>query len=180
MSDYFIGQVVVAGYDFVPRNQAACNGAALPINQNQALFALLGTYYGGDGVRTFKLPDLRGRVPTGYAPSRDPSWQPTPEPIGAFGGLEGVTLNTGQMAIHNHMAQGTTQTAGSKAPNTKSLFAATGQPDLNPYGPDSGNLTGLAAPTLGNTGGGVAHPNLQPLTTLNFNIALNGIWPSRS
>jgi microcystin-dependent protein len=180
VTEYFIGQLVVAGYDFVPRGQAACNGATLPINQYQALFALLGTYYGGNGSSNFKLPDLRGRIPVGYAASRDPSWQPPLEPIGATGGVESVTLTTGQMGMHSHVPQGSSQTAALRAPNTKSVFAGTGQATLNPYGPDSGTLVGLAAPTLGNAGQGAAHPNVQPLSTLNFNIALSGIWPSRN
>jgi microcystin-dependent protein len=180
MSEYFVGQLVIAGYDFAPRGQAACNGALLAIAQNQALFSLLGINFGGNGSSTFGLPDLRGRAPVGFAPSRDPTWSPQVPPLGGTGGVEGVTLALGQMAAHSHVAQGTTNASATKAPNTKTLFADTTAVPASPYGPDSGTLVALAQQTLGNTGGSAPHPNLQPLLVLNFNIALNGIYPSRN
>jgi len=187
MPDQFIGQIVMGGFAFAPRGFAACDGQVLPINQNQALFALLQTYYGGNGSSTFALPDLRGRTPVGYAPSRDLSWQPPLQPIGAQGGLEAVSLLGSQIPAHGHTAMGSSQVATSKLPGAAGAFAATvatppappaGTP--LPYGPDTpANLVGLSGATLAISGQSRPHSNLQPLNVLNFVVALNGVWPSR-
>lgn len=178
MSEYFIGQLILGGFNFAPKGFAACNGATMQITQNQALFALLGVAYGGDGIRTFKLPDLRSRVPIGFAPSRDPNWQPQFQPIGTAGGEEAVTLTVNQMPMHVHLAEASTTAAAARAPSTTTVFASS--TTYTPYGADSQALVGLASATLGTVGGSQPHSNIQPLTTLNFSIALNGIWPSRS
>lgn len=102
MSEFFIGQVMLTGFAFAPKYFAQCNGQLLPVNQNQALFSLLGPRFGGDGRTTFALPDLRGRTPIGYAPSVDANWQPPVTPIGQAGGAEAVTLVPADLPAHSH------------------------------------------------------------------------------
>ena len=102
MPDVFLGQVMMTGFAFAPAGFAACNGAVISIGQNQALFSLLGTRFGGDGQSTFALPDLRSRTPAGFGRSVDPEWQPVPYDLGQSGGVEAVTLLAVEMPAHSH------------------------------------------------------------------------------
>jgi microcystin-dependent protein len=168
MSEYYIGQIMLSGFNFAPRNFAMCSGQTLSINQNQALFALLGTVYGGNGVTTFQLPDLRGRTPVGYGNNY---------PIGTSFGVEGVTLNSSQVPAHTHAINATT-TAGTLRDPNGSIYgtpANSGQA----YASASSGATQLTAQQMQNAGGSQPHSNLQPYNVLNFSICLYGIFPSR-
>jgi len=176
MSSFYIGQIMLAGFGFAPRYFSTCNGQLMPVSQNQALFALLGVQYGGNGVNTFALPDLRSRVPVGAGPSVDPAWQPPTYAMGEVGGVEAVSLLSSQMPMHSHAFTATTVAGTVKSPvnalyggfGTESAYAAAGHP------------VPLAPSTLGPAGGNQSHPNVQPLNVLGFNIALSGIFPTRS
>jgi microcystin-dependent protein len=176
MSEFFIGQVMLTGFGFPPKYFAQCNGQLLAIAQNQALFSLLGTQYGGNGTTNFALPNLQGRTPIGFASSADGSWQPTPVQIGEMGGTENVTLLNANLPPHVHGAFGTTAAGTTRNPRN-SLYAA---PSVPIYGPGSGPQVPLNPQTLSAAGGTQPHPNLQPYTTINFCIALTGIFPSRN
>jgi microcystin-dependent protein len=177
MAEVYLGQIMLAGFGFPPKGFAACNGQLLPVNQNQALFSLLGTQYGGDGIRTFALPNLQGRTPVGAGSSVDPAWQPTPYTQGEPGGYEAVTLLSGNLPQHTHSAQGST-TAGTAKNPTNTLYAGSGSEQI--YGAANGAQVPLNPQTLGLTGGNQPHDNMQPFRVLNFNIALSGIFPARS
>lgn len=176
MSNYFVGQIMLAGFSFAPRGFAACNGQLMPVQQNQALFSLLGVHYGGDGRTTFGLPDLRSRTPVGSGPSVDPNWQPPAYAVGSTAGLETVTLLQSQMPAHTHPLNATTLAGTVKLP-TNALYGGSGAEN---FYATPGHPTPLAASTIGMAGGGQPHPNLQPLSALGFNIAMTGIFPSRS
>ncbi len=175
MSDYFIGQIMMTGFSFAPKNFALCNGQLLPINQYQAMFSLLGTQYGGNGTTNFALPDLRSRTPVGYASSVDPSWQPPGVQIGQAAGVENVTLLSPNLPAHTHAINATT-TAGTTRNPRSSLYAA---PSTSIYAAP-GVPVGLNPQTLTPAGGNQPHPNVQPYTTINFCICLNGLFPSRN
>jgi microcystin-dependent protein len=176
MSEYFIGQIMTVGFGFAPKYFAQCNGQLLPIAQNQALFSLLGTQYGGNGVTNFALPDMRGRTPVGYDTSVDPGWQPPSVQIGEVAGVENVTLLTSNLPAHTHGVAATT-TAGTTRNPRSNLYAA---PNVSIYGPSSGTQIPLNQQTLSPTGGTQPHPNMQPYSCINFCIALQGIFPSRN
>lgn len=181
MSEFFIGQVMVAGFDFAPRFFAQCNGQLLPINQNQALFSLLGTQYGGNGTTNFALPDLRGRTPIGYASSVDPGWQPPAVQIGQAAGVEAVTLLASNLPAHVHAVNASTANGDNRVPPNR-VFATSVDGAAPPplYAPASGPLVPLNPQSVGPSGGNQPHPNTQPYSTVNFCIALSGIFPSRN
>jgi microcystin-dependent protein len=174
MSEPFVGEIRMFGFNFAPRGWASCDGQLLAISQNDALFALLGTIYGGDGRTTFALPDLRGRVPLheGTGPGL------SPYRIGQKAGSETVTLTGQQTPAHGHAAQATTGAATSTALNN--LMPATVSGDTM-YATDVTGLTPFtaAAQSIGSNAGGQAHDNLMPTLTAHFCIALFGIFPSR-
>lgn len=176
MSNYFLGQIMLAGFSFAPKGFASCNGQLMPVQQNQALFSLIGVKFGGDGRTTFGLPDLRGRSPAGSGPSADANWQPPAYTVGTAAGLENVTLLPGQMPIHTHPLNATTAAGTVKLP-TNALYGNSGAENFyaTPAHP-----TPLIGSTIGMTGGDQSHPNLQPFSVLGFNIAMTGIFPSRS
>lgn len=176
MSEFFIGQVMMTGFAFAPRFFAQCNGQLLPINQNQALFSLLGTQYGGNGTTNFALPDLRSRTPIGYASSVDPSWQPPSVQIGQSAGVENVTLLSTNLPGHAHSANATTANGTTRNPNN-AIYANTA---VALHGPATGSQVPLNANTVIPAGGNQPHPNVQPYTVINFCIALSGIFPSRN
>lgn len=131
MSDYFIGQIMMTGFNFPQTNFLQCNGQLMSISQNQALFALIGTYYGGDGVSNFALPDLRSRTPVGGGfNSVDPVWQPPAVPLGAQGGTETVTLTAEQLPVHTHQASATNAPGSDAANNGQLVFAQLGGGEL--------------------------------------------------
>jgi microcystin-dependent protein len=166
MTTPFLGEVKMTSFNFAPKGWALCNGQALPINQNQALFAILGTTYGGNGQTTFNLPDLRGRVPmhmgSGFS-------------LGQRGGEEAHTVTQSEMAQHIHQFFGDDQTAGA-AVATNNLLAVAA---ASIYGAPT-NLTTLRPDTVTNTGGSQPHTNLQPYLVISFCIALQGIFPSQT
>ena len=176
MSEFFIGQVMMAGFNFAPKFWALCNGQLLPINQNQALFSLLGTQYGGNGTTNFALPDLRSRTPVGYASSVDPSWQPPSVQIGQAAGVENVTLLSTNLPAHQHGSVASTDAGTTRNPNGN-FFANTSVPL---YGSSGGSQVPLNPATISPAGGNQPHPNLQPYSVINFCIALSGIFPSRN
>lgn len=174
MSDPFIGQIQIFGGNFAPRSWALCDGQLLPISQNSALFSILGTTYGGDGRTTFALPNLQGKAP--MHPGNGPGL--SPKRLGETGGAETVTLTQNQLGLHNHSLAATTFPASSNAPTTSSVLARSS----GGFGyDDSGSTdTSLDSRSVGSTGGNQPHYNVQPFLTLNYIIALQGIFPSRS
>lgn len=171
MSEPFVGEIRMFAGNFAPRGWAFCDGQLLAVSQNDALFSLLGTIYGGDGRTTFGLPDMRGRIPVhaGSGPGL------STYRLGAKGGSETVTLTTNQLASHAHTQQGTNDPADTQNPSN-ALYATTSGELL--YRPD-GNPSAMAAGTTVNDGGSGSHPNLMPFLCVNFIIALFGIYPSR-
>lgn len=167
MSEPFLSEIRIFSFVFAPKGWALCNGQFLPINQNQALFSLLGTRYGGNGQTTFALPDLRGRVPIHFSDSHT---------LGEAGGEQAHTLTVSELPMHTHLlnASNTTATLLDPAGNV----TANSNPN-NIYGPTSG-LTALNVQTIANVGGSQAHLNMQPFLTLSFAIALQGIFPSQN
>jgi microcystin-dependent protein len=168
----FIGQLALVPYNFAPKGWALCNGQLLPINQNQALFSLLGTTYGGNGTTTFALPDLRGRVPvsSGQGPGL------SNYDLGGMGGAETHTLTLNEMPAHTHMlgadtSVGTTERPGGALPSRN----AAGVPQ---YG--SAATTQLSAAAVQPSGSGLPHDIRQPYVTLNWIIALTGVFPARN
>ncbi|MGY0557683.1 MULTISPECIES: phage tail protein [unclassified Lysobacter] len=176
MSEVFLGQIMTTAFNFAPRGFALCNGQLMPISQNTALFSLLGTQYGGDGRTTFALPNLQGRVPVGALPSADPSWQPAPHPIGEAGGVESVTLIPTNLPSHSHQLQGTSAAGTSRFP-LENLYGANSSAL---YAPASAARVPLAGGSLAGAGNSQPHQNMQPYQVINFCIALQGIFPSRS
>lgn len=165
MSNPFLGEIKMVPWGFAPRGWALCNGQVLPISQNQALFSILGTTYGGDGRTTFALPDFRARVPLHQGPSA---------PIGSAGGEAAHTLTLGEMAHHWHGATGAPVAPNQPGPSGN-LWAQSQSAYLTAAGNSTMDSAGCAP-----AGGGQAHPNLPPYLVLNFIIALNGIYPSRT
>lgn len=178
--DPFIGEIRMVGFNFAPNGWALCNGQLLSISQNTALFSLIGTFYGGDGVQTFALPNLQSRVPVHQGQGLGLSVYT----IGQAGGTENVTLVANQMPSHNHTV-GVSNLAGSASDPTNNLLAQanTGtprQPNLNVPNFVPPPATGSLAPTaVSMAGGNQPHPNIQPYLCVNFIIALQGVFPSR-
>ncbi|MEM8618040.1 MAG: tail fiber protein [Pseudomonadota bacterium] len=189
----FIGQIQAFGFNFAPRGWALCNGQLLAINSNTALFSLIGTFYGGDGRTTFALPDLRGRSPMHYGTGAGLS----PRPIGQRAGVEGVTLSVAQIPPHSHsgeVAPGTTRPVtiaaydgegteedadGHVLASAPSIYSAS-TPDTS-LNAAAASVDLAGTPVAGNlTGGGLSHTNMPPYLVLNYCIALQGIYPSRS
>jgi microcystin-dependent protein len=165
MSEPFLSEIKLVSFNFAPKGWALCNGQSLPINQNQALFALLGTTYGGNGQTTFNLPNLRGRVPTHMGNGHT---------LGEAAGSSAVTINIQQMPQHLHFLQGSSN--GGDTPTAVGNVLASA---LNVYRqPD--NLQPLRADAVTNVGGSQAHTNMMPYLVLNFIIALQGIFPSQN
>ena len=153
-------------FGFAPRNWAMCNGQFLPINQNQALFSLLGTFYGGNGQTTFALPDLRGQTPIHQGPQNT---------IGTKGGEQAHTLTVAEVPTHTHVLNGS-NTDGTQPIPVGNLLARSA---TQLYAPPA-NLQPMNAASVGSTGGSQAHQNMQPFLTLTFCIALIGVFPSRN
>lgn len=178
MSDGFIGEIRMFAGNFAPRSWAFCDGQLLAVSQNDALFSLLGTTYGGDGRTTFALPDLRGRVPVhkGTGPGL------TFRNLGSSGGAEEVTLTTGQLPTHSHDDAGLRATgnpADTSDPTGNSLGLASIYSSAPPdVGLSAGSV--LADSNTGPAGSSQAHTNMPPFQAVNFIICLFGIYPSRS
>lgn len=166
MADPFLGEVKIMAFNFAPRGWALCNGQILPIAQNQALFALLGTTYGGNGQTTFALPDLRSRVPVHFGAGIT---------LGERAGETSHTLTLSEMPAHTHTAKATAAAAGTGDP-TGAFWANAGRTNFTTEAPN--NL--MNAATVASVGGSQPHQNMPPFLTLNFCIALQGIFPSRN
>jgi microcystin-dependent protein len=178
MSDQFLGEIRPLGFNFAPTGWALCNGQLLPISQYTALFALIGTFYGGNGVSNFQLPDLQSRVPVGMGTNGGVQYD-----LGEMAGVETVTLLLNQMPSHNHAFNGTTSSANSIKPVAGAALAAVhhsgGTTPDSYYAPDT-TPQPLNIGSLSTYGGGQPHTNVQPYLTINWCIALNGIFPSRN
>ncbi len=167
MAEPFLSEIRIMSFGFPPKGWALCNGQLLPINQNQALFSLLGTTYGGDGRVNFGLPDLRERVPIHMGGGHT---------LGERGGEQAHTLSIAELPTHTHALSGTSS-AGAQIIPSGNLLATSNIPL---YHASDSNLTGMAAGTVSNVGGSQAHLNMQPFLVLSFCIALQGIFPSQT
>ena len=166
MSEPFLAEIKIVGFNFPPRGWALCDGQILPINQNQSLYSLLGTTYGGDGRTSFALPDLRGRTPI----HSDSSHRE-----GEKSGEEVHVLSIAETPTHNHVMRGTSDAASTRTPagnvpatTSEQIYRSLGTP------------TNMGSGTTSNTGGSQGHDNMMPFLALNFVIALQGIFPSRN
>ena len=167
MAEPFLSEIRIMSFVFAPKGWALCNGQLLPINQNQALFSLLGTTYGGNGTTNFALPDLRARTPIHMGGGHT---------LGEKGGEQAHTVIISELATHTHSVNASSSPGDNVDPAGRVL----GSPlNLSYRAPDQA-LTTLAPGTVGNTGGSQAHENMQPFLTLSFCIALQGIFPSQS
>ena len=166
MAEPFLSEIRIMSFVFAPKGWALCNGQLLPINQDQALFSLLGTTFGGDGRVNFALPDVRGRTPIHVGSGHT---------LGESGGEQAHTLSIAELPTHTHVANATSIAATAGNPNNTRLLAQTTGAAMytNP-----GNLQAMDPGSLANVGGSQAHLNMQPFLTLNFCIALQGIFPS--
>ena len=167
MGQPFIGEIKIISWNYAPRSWAFCNGQLLPINQNQALFSLFGTSYGGNGQTTFALPDFRGRAPVHVGGSLNVQ--------GQQGGEAAHTLTIPEMPMHPHIAQAFSQNGDVAVPNGNLLGTVN-----NLYNAPATNLVSLNAATISNAGGSQPHENRMPTLVLNFIVALQGIFPSRN
>lgn len=168
MAEPFLSEIRIMSFGFAPKGWALCDGQLLPINQNQALFSLLGTTYGGDGRVNFGLPNLQGRAPIHMGGGHT---------LGERGGEQAHTLSISEIPAHTHGVNGSTAQASTNAPDTSTVLSASNPQNI--YG-QAANLTAMGPSAIGNVGGSQAHPNMQPFLTLNFSIALQGIFPSQT
>jgi microcystin-dependent protein len=168
MAEPFLGEIRMMSFNFPPKGWAFCNGQFLPINQNQALFSLLGTQFGGNGQTTFALPNLRGQAPIHMGGGFT---------IGQAGGQSAHTITMSEMAQHFHFAQGSSAAAsGNQAPPGAALLATSGN---NVYA-EPQNFLSCAPAQIDNFGGSQAHTNMMPYLVISFAIALVGIFPSQN
>lgn len=170
MSEPYVGEIRMFAGNFAPRGWAFCDGQLLAVSQNDTLFSLFGTIYGGDGRTTFGLPDLRGRVPVHYGNGPGLSNRS----IGAKGGTERVTLTANEAAAHSHAFSASTSAASDTSP-AGNVPATSGSSNI--YGSNVG--TAMSAGAIGNTGNSQSHDNLMPTQCIHFIVALFGIYPSR-
>jgi len=168
MSQPFIGEVKIISWNFAPKGWAFCNGQLLPINQNQALFSILGTSYGGNGQTNFALPDMRGRAPIHTGGSIDAI-------LGQSSGEEFHTLTISEMPAHNHLINAST-TAGNVNNPSGNLLGANASPIYQP----PGSLVAMAQENIGFVANNQPHENRSPFLVLNYIVALVGIFPSRN
>ena len=167
--DPYLGEIRYFASNLVPKGWARCNGQLLPINQNQALFALLGTQYGGNGQTTFALPNLQGQVPAHYY-----GWVGGP---GVTTGADAVTVTTAQLPAHTHAVSANAAGATTNVPGSSTRLASS--TPQNAYTPPS-NLTAMHPASVTNTGGSQPHENRMPYLTMSACIALQGVFPSQN
>jgi microcystin-dependent protein len=171
MSDQFVAEIRMFPFNFPPTGWAFCQGQLLPIAQNTALFSLLGTTYGGDGKTTFALPDMRGRAP--MQPGQGPGL--SLRDLGESSGVESITLLASEIPVHTHNVSQTPVASSSATPGATMSLGLTGAAQIYTRTTSTnGGLTGFSA-----AGGGSPHNNMQPYLTLNFCIALQGVFPPR-
>ncbi|WP_028652992.1 phage tail protein [Nocardioides halotolerans] len=174
MADPFVAEIRIFAFQFAPRGWALCNGQLLPISQNTALFSLLGTTYGGNGLSNFGLPDLQGRAV--MQPGQGPGL--SNRALGEAGGTETVTLLSTEMPAHSHTVNANPDFADVQSPTPARSLARS--QNANAYKAPAGQpLTPLAAEALSPAGSSQPHNNMQPYLTLSFNIALQGVFPPR-
>jgi len=166
VAEPFLSEIRIMSFEFAPKGWALCNGQLLPINQNQALFSLLGTTFGGDGRVNFALPDQRGRAPIHVGSGHT---------LGEMGGEQAHTLSVAEITQHTHVAQATSANGTTAIPGTGVLLATS--TNYEAYRPPTA-LVSLEPGTVPPVGGSQAHLNMQPFLTLSFCIALQGIFPS--
>ncbi|KIO51202.1 phage tail protein [Flavobacterium hibernum] len=169
MAEPFLAETRIMSFAFAPRGWALSNGQLLPINQNPALFALLGTTFGGDGRVNFALPDLRGRTPISFGNGHT---------LGEKAGEEVHTITMQEMPLHNHLLKAKTDPVTTNIPTAANFLGQTA-PNLV-YSSQGQNFTAMNPGSLSNVGGNQAHTNMQPYLALNFCIALQGIFPSQT
>lgn len=172
MSDQFVAEIRIFPFNFPPTGWAFCNGQLLPISQNTALFSLLGTVYGGDGKSTFALPNLQGQAP--MQPGQGQGL--TERFLGEASGVENVTLLVSEIPLHNHSLLASSEIGEDRTPGGEAIAQSTG----GALYAAPANLVSMAPQALPPAGGGLPHNNMQPYLTLNFCIALQGIFPQRS
>ena len=165
MAEPFLSEIRIMSFSFAPKGWAMCNGQLMPINQNQALFSLLGTTYGGDGRTTFGLPNLQGSTPMHFGNGHT---------LGEKGGEQNHTLSISEVPTHTHVLNASNTPAATNIPTGAYLAIVN-----NAYTAPA-NLVAMSPASLANQGGSQAHPNMQPFLTLNFCIALQGIFPSQN
>lgn len=178
MSEPFLAEIRILGFNFAPRGWAQCDGQILPINQNQSLYSLLGTTYGGDGRTNFALPDLRGRTPIHVGSSNG-----TSHTLGSKSGEENHTLSASEMPQHRHPVTCSQRVGTEQSPvGANRTLGSESTGATAPYADRStaGGFGTMQAGLLNNVGGGQSHNNMQPFLTLNFCIALTGLFPSRN
>jgi microcystin-dependent protein len=167
MAEPFLSEIRIMSFSFAPKGWALCNGQLLPINQNQPLFSLLGTTFGGDGRVNFALPDVRGRTPIHVGSGHT---------LGERGGEQAHTLSISELPTHTHTVNATTIPATTNTPGPTVLTAQSTSANL--YASAAQNLVPMSPQMVANVGGSQAHLNMEPFLTLNFCIALQGIFPS--
>jgi len=174
MSDPFVAEIRIFGFNFAPKGWAFCAGQLLPISQNTALFSLLGTTYGGDGKSTFALPDLQGNAPMQPGQGQGLSLRD----LGEMSGVENITLLVSEIPLHTHQLKCATDPADNNLA-TPDRVLANSQKEFGYQSVTNANLVNMAFQGLQPAGGGLPHNNMQPYLTLNFCIALQGIFPAR-
>jgi microcystin-dependent protein len=178
MTSQYLGQIEIFSFGFAPKGWAQCNGQLLPIQQNQALFSLLGTNFGGDGIRTFGLPDLRGRMPVcqgnGYV-------------MGQIAGEENHTLLSSEMPLHTHQMNANNSVGNTETPATNAALGkgtGTQSPggafNISIYSNQTTPATTMSMSSIANAGGSQPHNNMMPFLVLNLSISLTGAYPSRN
>ena len=176
MSENFTGEIIMFGGTFSIQNWALCNGQILGIADQQALFSLLGTTYGGNGIQTFALPEMRGRIPMGSGQGPGLSNRP----IGMQIGSETVPLREVDMPVHTHCLQASSGQANSTSPVNSILANVSNENGTFYETQPFSNVFAMASGQVGSTGKNESHPNMMPYSAVNFQICLTGIYPSRN